>query len=184
MRVAIGLGSSMGDRRACLGRAVSRLACTPGSTLIAVSRWYASPPMVGGSARGWFLNGVALLDSALPPEAWLVRCRALEAAAGRRRAQHWGDRTLDLDLLVVEGATRASVDLTLPHPGIASRPFVYRPLTEVWPDALPSLSTLPADPPGIVPVGVFAHPRGPAYQGSHPARWGGAPRGAERRGPP
>jgi 2-amino-4-hydroxy-6-hydroxymethyldihydropteridine diphosphokinase len=135
VKAAIGLGSSLGPRRATLERAVQRLAATPGIRVLRVSRWWRTPPMRGGTARGWFLNGVVQVETSLSPDQLLDRCVALEVAAGRRRARHWGDRTLDLDLLHVEGVTADGPRLVLPHPGIACRPFVRLPLREAWSDA-------------------------------------------------
>ncbi len=135
MRAAIALGSSLGPRRRILERAVQQLAATPGIRVERVSRWWRTPPMRGGTARGWFLNGAVRIETSLSPDELLHRCVALEAASGRRRARHWGDRTLDLDLLHVEGVTADGPHLVLPHPGIAKRRFVLLPLLEVWPDA-------------------------------------------------
>jgi 2-amino-4-hydroxy-6-hydroxymethyldihydropteridine diphosphokinase len=126
----------LGDRRRALEVACRRLGATPGLSLLAVSRWYRTPPLRGGSARGWFLNGVAVVECALDAEALLRVCRAIEARAGRRRARFWGDRTLDLDVLVVEGTVRAGQSLVLPHPALRARPFVWGPLLEVWPDVV------------------------------------------------
>jgi 2-amino-4-hydroxy-6-hydroxymethyldihydropteridine diphosphokinase len=137
--VAIGLGSSLGDRRRMLDRTVALLSRTPGFTLVSVSRWYRSAPMPGGTATGWFLNGVAVFRCERSPHEILDVCRALEARAGRRRARHWADRTLDLDVLHVEGVRSADADLTLPHPGVAERAFVWWPLLEAWPEVASSL---------------------------------------------
>lgn len=136
MRVAIGLGASLGDRRGRLELTLRQLAAHPGLTFRRGSRWYKSPPLAGGSARNWFLNGVALYEVEIPLDELLTACRALEAAAGRRRTHHWGDRPLDLDLLLAEGLVRDDPSLTLPHPAIGDRAFVLGPLLEVWPDAI------------------------------------------------
>lgn len=131
-----------------------------------MSRWYKSPPLRGGAARNWFLNGVALYRVTLPLPELLRRCQALEEAAGRRRARHWGDRPLDLDLIHAEGVVSDAPGLRLPHPAIASRPFVLFPLREVWPDAVdPRTHTRWADLPPPAgprpwPVGTVAVHRG------------------------
>ena len=140
MRAAIGLGSSVGARRANLERALRRLAHTPGLALIRVSAWVRTPPLRGGSARGHFLNGVALFECDLSPEELLARCVALEKEAGRRRARRWGDRTLDLDVLLLDGVVIDTGHLRVPHPAIADRPFVLQPLLEVWPEAVDPVS--------------------------------------------
>lgn len=133
--VAIGFGSSLGDRRGTLELAVRRMG-TAGMRLVRASRWLASPPLKGGTARNPFLNGVALYETSLSPEAVLARCRSLEDAFGRRRARHWGDRTLDVDVLQYGDRVSNDEALILPHPAIAKRPFVLDPLVEVWPDAV------------------------------------------------
>lgn len=158
MRVAIGLGSSLGDRRAVLERTVRQIAASPGLHVLRASRWYRTPPLRGGTARGWFLNGAVLVESELPPHALLGICRALEERSGRRRAGYWGDRTLDLDLLLAEATVVHDDELTLPHAAISQRPFVLVPLLEVWPDAVDPrtgrpLALLPP-PPGPRPAAV------------------------------
>jgi 2-amino-4-hydroxy-6-hydroxymethyldihydropteridine diphosphokinase len=135
LRVAIGLGSSLGDRRRRLELCVRKLNSHPALQLVRLSRWYKSTPLKGGEARGWFLNGVALFQSDIEPISLLAYCRSLEERASRRRARHWGDRTLDLDVLLTEGFVSNDPHLTLPHPAITQRPFVLFPLLEVWPDA-------------------------------------------------
>lgn len=95
-----------------------------------------TPPLAGGTARNWFLNGVALLMTDLDPFELLERCIALEAQAGRRRQLHWADRPLDLDLLLVEDEVIETERLVVPHPAIARRPFVLEPLLKIWPDAV------------------------------------------------
>jgi 2-amino-4-hydroxy-6-hydroxymethyldihydropteridine diphosphokinase len=159
MKLALGLGASLGPRRATLERTLARLDARPDVAVLRVSRWYRSAPMSGGTARGLFLNGVALLDLKMTPRAFLDLCRGLEHDAGRRRARYWSDRPLDLDLLVADGLRSDDPDLTLPHPGVLSRAFVYWPLLEVWPEALDQFPVPRPPPPprhGIVAVGAFA----------------------------
>jgi 2-amino-4-hydroxy-6-hydroxymethyldihydropteridine diphosphokinase len=170
VKVAIGLGASMGDRRRALELALCRLDATPGTRVLRVGRWVRTPPMRGGTARGWFLNGVALLETELDVFALLDRCRALEADAGRRRAKWWGDRPLDLDLLVAEDVVSRDPRLTLPHPGVIHRPFVWGPLAEVWPEAVAGLGPPELEGPAPSPIGCA--PRSPR------ARVGGLPRDA------
>jgi 2-amino-4-hydroxy-6-hydroxymethyldihydropteridine diphosphokinase len=160
MRVAVGLGSNIGDRRSTLEMVLRKLDVHPGLSVIRTSRWYRTPPMRGGTAHGWFLNGVTLLQCHSSLDSLLALCISLEARAGRRPARFWGDRPLDLDLLLAEGAVRDDPALTLPHPGIPHRPFVLVPLLEVWPDARdPRTGRLwvdspPAPGPRPVAVGV------------------------------
>lgn len=165
MIVALGLGSSLGDRVAHLEVALRRLDAMPDVSIARVSRFYRTPPMRGGTARGWFLNAVAVAQTTLDAGSLLDRCRALESSAGRRRARYWGDRPLDLDILLFGDQVIETDSLSVPHPGIAERPFVYRPLLEVWPDAVDPRSDqlwrniVALDTPRPVPVGVLAWPR-------------------------
>lgn len=162
-RFAIGLGSSLGRRRAQLELALKMLNAKPGLQLIRASRWYLTPPLSGGTARCPFINGVGLFDSTLDPMAILHHCRQLEESAGRRRARYWGDRTLDLDILLADDLIIDDPQLTLPHPAIAQRPFVLKPLLEVWPDAInprtgERWSAAPA-PFGPAPIAIGVAPR-------------------------
>jgi 2-amino-4-hydroxy-6-hydroxymethyldihydropteridine diphosphokinase len=147
VKVAVGLGTSLAlqdrhapsrlaARAARLELTVRQLDATPGLRLLRVSPWVSTPPLRGGTARGVFLNGVALFESELDPHAILARCVELEEGAGRRRGRWWGDRTLDLDVLLVEGLVLADERLMVPHPAIADRPFVLGPLLAVWPEAV------------------------------------------------
>ena len=85
-----------------------------------------------------FVNAVALLGTALSPEALLRKLHMIERAAGRKRGRRWGPRSLDLDILVyhnVQHIQKGLVQkaLVLPHPGISQRSFVLKPLQEVAP---------------------------------------------------
>ncbi|MFK7928334.1 MAG: 2-amino-4-hydroxy-6-hydroxymethyldihydropteridine diphosphokinase [Myxococcota bacterium] len=163
-RVAIGFGSSLGPRRRHIERAVRALDRAPGLVLLRCSRLVRTPPMRGGTASGWFLNAVGLYECQLTPLEVLELCRNLENAAGRRRQRYWGDRTLDLDVLLDETCTVRTPSLTVPHPAIAKRPFVFGPLLEVWPDAThPDTGQRYADKPSLsgpmaVACGVLARP--------------------------
>jgi 2-amino-4-hydroxy-6-hydroxymethyldihydropteridine diphosphokinase len=162
VKAAVGLGCSLGDRRRTLESAVRKLTAHPSIRLVRCSRGYRTPPMRGGTARGWFLNAVVVVDTELEPLELLEVCRGLERRAGRRRARWWGDRTLDLDLLLLGGRMVHTAELQLPHPAIGARPFVRTPLVEVWPDAVdPRTGTLyrelpAAAGPRAVPVMAFA----------------------------
>lgn len=168
--VAIGLGSSLGRRRTQLELAIKQLASKDGLRLLRVSRWYLTPPMAGGTARCPFLNGVALFETKLNPEEVLDHCRTLESTAGRRRARFWGDRPLDLDILMYGSRISDDPTLTLPHPAIAQRPFVLTPLIEVWPDAVNPRTDEPwraaPNPLGPTPVAIGVAPKpSTLYQG-------------------
>ena len=100
-RAFIGLGSNLGDRRALLRRGVEGLRA--GGDVVGVSPLYETEPVGGPEDQGPYLNVVVELSTADGPRRLLERCRALEEAAGRVRTVRWGPRTLDADVLLVDG---------------------------------------------------------------------------------
>ena len=131
-RVWIGLGANLGDRLSTLERAVRWLDATSGVAVEEVSGWRETPPM--GPPQPNYLNGVVRINTAHSPMELLGILRQFESAAGRRRRERWGPRTLDLDILFIEGLVMDSPELTLPHPGVALRRFVLEPLCDLDPD--------------------------------------------------
>ncbi len=134
-RAFIGLGSNLGDRRALLRAAVEGLRA--GGEVVAVSPVYETEPIGGPTDQGSYLNAVVELSTADTPRRLLERCHALEVAAGRVRAGRWGPRTLDADVLYVEGCEVDEPDLTVPHPRLWERRFVLAPLADLAPDLVP-----------------------------------------------
>lgn len=132
-RAYVGLGSNMDDPCAQLDRALAVLSTTPGVVLRDISSYYRTAPW-GETRQPDFINAVAVIDTALTPETLLDELRRIEAAAGRRREQRWGPRTLDLDLLIHGDASRNTTQLQLPHPRMHERAFVLAPLAELAPD--------------------------------------------------
>ena len=128
-RAFLGLGSNLGDRVRHLRQAVAAL-----PDLVAVSPVYETDPVGGPDDQGAYLNLVAELDTPLDPRALLESARALETAADRVREVRWGPRTLDVDVLWVEGATADDADLQVPHPRMWERRFVVAPLADLAPD--------------------------------------------------
>src|SRR2546430_9530705 len=120
MSVAVlSIGSNLGDRLAHLRAAVEAL----GPAVVAVSPVYETAPW-GPVAQDDFLNVVVLArDPAADPRDWLARARELEAARGRTREVRWGPRTLDVDVVDVDGVTSDDPELTLPHPRAHERAF-------------------------------------------------------------
>lgn len=131
-RYAIGLGSNIGDRLGYLQRACAGLAAL-GSDLT-VSPLYESAP-VGGPEQDPYLNAVAVLETDLSPRQLLANLHELEQEAGRTREVRWGPRTLDLDIVALDGPPVSHPELTVPHPRAPEREFVLRPLADVWPEA-------------------------------------------------
>jgi 2-amino-4-hydroxy-6-hydroxymethyldihydropteridine diphosphokinase len=135
----LGLGSSLGDRMAQLQAALRRLqASAPEVCVAAVSPVYESPHLglePGDETRfPAHLNCVVKIETTLAPEALLQRVQAVEEAGKRQRQQRWGPRTIDIDILLYGGTTLHSKRLILPHPGIAERAFVLRPLVDLAPE--------------------------------------------------
>lgn len=128
-RVFLSLGSNIGDRRAHLAAAIAGLQ----PMVTAVSSLYGTAP-VGGPEQGQFLNLVVELRSALSPRELLGVCRRLETAAERVREERWGPRTLDVDIVWMEGVTVDEPDLQVPHPRMWERRFVLAPLQQLAPD--------------------------------------------------
>jgi 2-amino-4-hydroxy-6-hydroxymethyldihydropteridine diphosphokinase len=131
-RAVLSLGSNLGDRFAHLRSAVRGFA----DVLVAASPVYETAPW-GGVEQDDFLNAVIVVDDpALDGRGWLRRGQALEDAAGRVREVRWGPRTLDVDVVTVDGETSDDPELRLPHPGTPQRATVLRPWLDVEPAAV------------------------------------------------
>jgi 2-amino-4-hydroxy-6-hydroxymethyldihydropteridine diphosphokinase len=135
-RAFLSLGSNLGDRWAHLRRAVDQLRAGGRAAVTAVSRVYETSPVGGPEDQGAFLNVVVELALAegTDPYGLLEECRRLEAAAGRVRAARWGPRTLDADVVWIDGVALDDPELTVPHPRWRERRFVLVPLRELAPD--------------------------------------------------
>ena len=126
----IGLGSNLGDSRQILAEAVQKLA-TLGQ--VKTSNLYQSPPM-GPQDQPNYLNAVVQLNTDLAALSLLDRLQAFEQDAGRVRLRHWGERTLDLDLLLYGNEQIHNERLTVPHVGVLERDFVLIPLLDIDPE--------------------------------------------------
>jgi 2-amino-4-hydroxy-6-hydroxymethyldihydropteridine diphosphokinase len=141
----------MGDRVALLQGALDSLAAR-GVRILAVSSVYETAP-VGGPDQGDFLNAVALVRTSVEPLELLALCQQVEAEHDRIREVRWGPRTLDVDLIEMDGVAMEDEILTLPHPRARERAFVCIPWLEVDPDAVlleQPLSALTLDSTGVV----------------------------------
>ena len=129
----IGLGSNLGDRRAILHAALAALADAPGVIVRAVSSYHETRPVGGPSGQGPFLNAAAQLETTLDPDQLLLVLQEIENHSGRARTVRWGERTLDLDILIYGDRFLDTPGLKLPHPRLALRRFVLAPLAEIAP---------------------------------------------------
>lgn len=132
--VFIGLGSNLGDRNRNLNQAIDQIRLIPQTKLITVSRFHETDP-VGGPPQGKFLNGAAMLETALPPQDLLNAILAIETQLGRPASREkWGPRVIDLDLLSYGDQILHLPGLEIPHPRMKERPFVLIPLAEIAPE--------------------------------------------------
>src|SRR2546423_2329409 len=132
MLCVVALGSNLGDRRAHLEFAVSRLRSFLDP--LKVSSYYETEPVGVSEPQPFFLNAVAVGDTTLSARDVLARLMAIERERGRERRQPNAARTLDLDLILFGDAVIAESVLTVPHPRFRDRRFVLEPLVEVAPD--------------------------------------------------
>ncbi len=139
-RAAIALGSNLGDCRGTLNGALLALDTSPGVRLLQRSAWYRSAAV--GPPQPDYLNGCAVLEVSLAAEQLLERLQAIEQQFGRVRAERWGPRSLDLDLIFLDDLQLASARLQLPHPRLWERNFVLVPLAEIAPDWLDPVTGL------------------------------------------
>lgn len=135
-RCYIGLGANLVEPVAQLQAAVTALGQLPETRLVQVSRLYSSKPM-GPQDQPDYINAVAALDTRLTPLALLHALQQIELAHGRqRKAERWGPRTLDLDILLFGMQQIDHPELTVPHYGMTLREFVLYPLAELAPDLI------------------------------------------------
>ena len=145
MRAFLGMGSNLGDRWAYLRDAVDSL-----SDVVAVSSVYETDPVGGPARQDAYLNLVVELDTEFTARQLMSVGQRLQAAAERVQAERWGPRTLDVDVLWIDGVTVDEPDLQVPHPRMFERRFVLAPLAELAPDLVTAQAL--ADSTGSVAV--------------------------------
>lgn len=132
-RALLGLGGNIGDPEASMRGALRNLHARRGIRVVSVSRLFRTPPW-GKIDQPPFLNAAARLETSLGPRDLLAVCLDVERGLKRERIERWGPRTIDLDILDMEGRAFHDDHLTLPHPRMADRAFVLAPLMDVAPD--------------------------------------------------
>ncbi len=132
LRAAIGLGSNLGDRLEHLRNAVRAMRKI--GKVIKLSRVYETAPI--GPPQPTFLNAAVLLDYDGAPEDLLDALLGIERMLGRERREKWGPRTIDLDVLWIDGIALETERLVVPHPQLSVRGFALRPLSDIAPDAV------------------------------------------------
>ncbi|MFJ8592568.1 2-amino-4-hydroxy-6-hydroxymethyldihydropteridine diphosphokinase [Streptomyces sp. NPDC093598] len=135
-RAVVALGSNLGNRLETLQGAVDALEDTPGVRVKGVSPVYETEPwgVEPGSQPAYF-NAVVVLKTTLPPSSLLERAHAVEEAFHRVRDEHWGPRTLDVDIVSYADVVSDDPRLTLPHPRAHERAFVLAPWHDLDPEA-------------------------------------------------
>jgi len=126
----VALGSNLGDRHAYLQRARDAIDAIPECRVVAASTVEETTPL-GGLAQPAYLNQMLAIETTLDPATLLARLQRIEAEAGRVRSDRWASRTLDLDIVLFDDRVLNTVDLVVPHPGLAERPFWRRELAEL-----------------------------------------------------
>ncbi|MDY6268018.1 MAG: 2-amino-4-hydroxy-6-hydroxymethyldihydropteridine diphosphokinase [Selenomonadaceae bacterium] len=141
MNISLSIGANLGRRAATLREAIRRIAGLPRTRLLAASSFYETVPW-GKTDQPLFLNGAVQVETHLAPEDFLHATQDIERALGRVRHEHWGARTIDIDLVYAtesEGepacvVRRDTPELRLPHPYLLERSFVLEPLREIASD--------------------------------------------------
>ena len=152
MILSLSIGANLGRRAWALREAIRRIAGLPGTRLLGASSFYETAPW-GKTDQPPFLNGAVQVETTLSPEAFLHQAQAIECDLGRVRHEHWGARTIDIDLVYATGRASAADgagwgddvrvihrdtdELKLPHPYLLERAFVLDPLAEIAPDMMP-----------------------------------------------
>ncbi len=127
----LSLGSNLGNRAANIALALKLLA--PEVRIEAVSPLYESAP-ADGSGQPRYYNAAARVSTELSPKALLSRAKAIERAIGRRPAERWAPRPIDIDIALYGDLVLETPDLTIPHPRLSERAFVLRPLLDLDPE--------------------------------------------------
>lgn len=159
LTVYVGLGSNLEDPIQQVSTALVELGQMPKTSLLQHSQLYRSDP-VGPPGQPDYINAVAKLETDLEALELLDELQAIENLHDRRRVQHWGPRTLDLDLLLYANQVISNERLTVPHPFMSEREFVLYPLAEITtdlilPDGTPLQALLTKCPLGtLAPVAL------------------------------
>ena len=133
--VYLSVGSNMGDREGHISAGIDKLKANEDIRVIRVSELIETEPY-GEVEQDDFLNGAVKLETMLTPGGLLDVLHDIENSEGRERKEHWGPRTLDLDILLYDDLVYEEEDLVIPHYDMANRDFVLRPLKEIAPHAV------------------------------------------------
>lgn len=130
----LGLGANLGDRLEALRGSRQALQKNPAVNVVASAPLYEAVAVGGPEGQPPYLNTVLQIETTLEPERLLDLCHQVEKEFGRQRQEHWGPRTLDIDILFYDSIVRMDIELVLPHPRLHERAFVLMPLVDLAPD--------------------------------------------------
>ncbi len=134
-QVYIGIGSNVGKKKENFLEALNRLAKLPDTKIIKESSLYESEPL--GDSKEWYVNGVIEIETKFKPEVLLQKFKNIERAMGRKKVKkRWGDRIIDLDILLYDAVVIDKKNVRIPHPEMANRKFVLVPLSEIAPQVI------------------------------------------------
>jgi len=128
----IGIGANLGDRIQNCETAVQKINAHPSIKVTKISSWIETDP-IGYLDQGKFINGAIEIETSLTPYQLLKTLQTIENEMGRVRTIKWGPRIIDLDILLYDEQTIQTATLTIPHPGLKERDFVWKPLLELNP---------------------------------------------------
>jgi len=131
--VYIGLGSNLEQPHRQIKEAISALNNLAGTAVLRDSGYFDSKPM-GPVDQPDYVNAVVELETAMAATELLDHCQRIEKQQGRKKNRYWGERTIDLDILLYADQQIKSEDLLVPHPGICQRDFVFLPLLKLNPE--------------------------------------------------
>lgn len=134
-QVYIGIGSNVGKKKENFLEALTRLAKLPDTKIIRESSLYESEPL--GNSKEWYVNGVIEIETKFKPDVLLQKFKSIERAMGRKKVKRrWGDRIIDLDILLYDAVVIDKKNVKIPHPEMANRKFVLVPLSEIAPQVI------------------------------------------------
>lgn len=133
--VYIGLGSNLNDPQLQIKNAMDAIQGLSDTEIRRDSGYFKSRPM-GPEDQPDYVNAVIELATGLTAKQLLAQCQLIEQQQGRVKTRHWGERNIDLDILLYAGQQIKETDLTVPHPGIGERDFVYLPLLSLNQDII------------------------------------------------
>jgi 2-amino-4-hydroxy-6-hydroxymethyldihydropteridine diphosphokinase len=133
--VYLSLGSNKGDRLGYIQQATSLLGATEGVAIVQTSAFYETEPW-GCETNNWFVNAIVEIQVSLSPHQLLAECQRIEKQLGRNRQQegHYGDRTIDIDILFFGDEIIDDANLTVPHRCFHQRAFTMVPMLELAPE--------------------------------------------------